>query len=86
MREGGQEIWWRRTGRLAAMVAVAAIALAASPLLMPGAFAGRSFLGLPLGWFLLAEAFPVVILIAVFWLADKQASFDHRYDVAGTES
>lgn len=86
MREGGQDIWWRRTGRLAATAVAAAVALAASPLLMPGAFSGRAFLGLPLGWFLLAEALPILILLIVFWLADKQRTFDHRYDVAGPGS
>jgi putative solute:sodium symporter small subunit len=86
VREGGQDIWWRRTGRLAALVVAATVAFAASPLLLPGVFSGRSLLGLPLGWFVFAEAVPIVALIAVFWLADRQRTFDHRYDVTGTES
>lgn len=86
MREGGQDIWWRRTSRLAALVVAAAVAFAASPLLLPGVFSGRSLLGLPLGWLVFAEAFPIVALVAVFWLADRQQTLDHRYDVTGTES
>ena len=86
MRESGQDAWWRRSGQLAAATIAVIVALALVPWLFAAAFGGRSFLGLPLPYFLFALALPLAILAAIFWFARRQDALDHRYDVNGNQA
>jgi len=83
LRETGQNIWWRKTGRLAAATLAAAFVLCLAPLLFIEASKDALVLGMPLAYFLVVLAAPFAIFVAIFWFAEKQRSFDHRYDVAG---
>lgn len=86
MRESGQEVWWRRSGRLAGTLIAATAALAAAPALLSPLLGGRSFLGMPLPFALFALILPIAVLAAIFWFARRQVALDHRYDVTGDPS
>ena len=83
MREGGQDIWWRRTGQHAAWTLALCLAIGVLPALLSGAFGATVLLGMPLGTFLFVLAAPLAILVATFWFARRQQSYDDRYDVTG---
>jgi putative solute:sodium symporter small subunit len=85
MREGGQTVWWRKTGQLAAATLAVLVAVSLVPLLFGGFLAGRTILGLQLSYFLLVLAVPLAILAAIFWFARRQDALDHRYDVTGSQ-
>jgi hypothetical protein len=82
LREGGQDIWWRNTGRLAAGTLTFCLAAAIVPVLIPDGSTLR-LLGLPLGLFALTLAAPLGILSASFWFAGRQQACDDRYDATG---
>ena len=82
LREDGQEVWWRKTARLAAGTLAFCLAIAIVPTLTPEAF-GPAVLGLTFGMFVFALAAPLGILAALFWFAGRQQAYDDRYDVTG---
>lgn len=82
MREGGQDIWWRKSRQLAATTLSALALLSLTPL-VARAFGRTAILGLSPPYLLFAVAAPIAILLAIFWFARRQRDYDHRYDVTG---
>ena len=85
MREGGQENWWRRSVRLAAVTVGGAAVACLVPWLLSPVLAGRTALGLPISYFLFVIVVPIGVFAAVFWFARRQDALDHRYDVTGRQ-
>jgi putative solute:sodium symporter small subunit len=83
MRESGQDIWWRKTGQLAGEILAGVIGVSLVAAVVAAMSGGTSILGLPLGYVLFAIAAPLLILLAIFWFAERQRRFDDRYDVTG---
>ena len=81
MADANQTFWWRRTGRLAAIVLSGFAAVMCVPLLFADSLDRSTLLGLPFGHLLISLVTPVVLAIAIFWFADRQRLIDHRYDV-----
>jgi putative solute:sodium symporter small subunit len=86
LRESGQEVWWRRSGRLAGGFLATIAALAVAPVLLAPLFGARSFLGMPMPFALFALVLPVASVVAIFWFARRQIALDHRHDVTGDPS
>jgi putative solute:sodium symporter small subunit len=80
VREGNEAVWWRRTGRGAAIALAVAGVVSLVLFLIPAG--GRTVLGLPLDTFLRALLAPLVVLVAVFWFSGRQRALDRRFDVA----
>ena len=83
MRESGQDIWWRKTRQHAAATLAGLVAIGLVLALVAIALGGMTLLGMPLGYFLFVLAAPLLILLAIFWFAERQRVYDDRYDVAG---
>ena len=86
MRQSGQDVWWRATGRLAAGTLAGGLIALALPWLAGVIFGGRSLLGLPLVLALFVLVLPLTMLALVFWFSRRQYALDHRHDVAGDRS
>lgn len=79
--ESGDKARWEATGELAIGVVVVAVIVALTLVLAP-LFGDEVILGLPRRYLLAGLAAPVLLVLAVFWLAERQDRIDRRFDAA----
>jgi putative solute:sodium symporter small subunit len=73
--------WWRRTKWLATVVLAGHAFGMSLALLLATPLNGGTLFNLPFGYFVVAMVSPVILMLAIFWFADRQRSLDHQYDV-----
>ena len=79
--DSGDKLRWEATIELAIGVVAAAVIVALTLVLAP-IFGNESILGLPPRYLLAGLAAPVLLVFAVFWLAQRQDQIDRRLDAS----
>lgn len=78
MAEGDDSSWWRRTSMLALLVMAAGGILGLGALALASALDRSAIAGIPNGVFATTLLVPVVILLLIFWSAERQRGIDQR--------
>ena len=81
MGDANETSRWEATVELAIGVIVVAT-LAGLALVIAPFVGGDTVLGLPFRYFLAGLIVPVLLVLAVFWLAGRQDKIDRRFDAA----
>ena len=79
MAASNEQAWWRRTRELAIATLAFAVALGLLILILSEPLDRGTVFGLPFGYFLAAEALPLVLAALIFWSARRQADIDQRH-------
>ena len=79
--ESGEKVRWEATIELAIGVVAAAVIVALTVVLAP-LFGSEPILGLPPRYLLAGLIAPLLLVFAVFWLAERQDKIDRRSDAA----
>lgn len=78
MAEGDDSSWWRRTSLLAVLVMVFGGVLGLGTLALAPALDASAVAGIPNGLFAATLLVPIVILLLIFWSAERQRRIDQR--------
>jgi putative solute:sodium symporter small subunit len=77
--DGSERSWWLRTRFLAIAAVVAGGIVSLLLMLLSSAFTSRLF-GIPLGIFAATFVAPAIVIVVIFWAAERQRRLDHAHD------
>jgi uncharacterized membrane protein len=78
MADSNEQSWWRRCRFLAMAALLAGGTLCILSLILPLPDLGR-FFSLPFATFVVTIAAPILAILAIFWLADRQRRLDRAH-------
>jgi putative solute:sodium symporter small subunit len=78
MADSNEQSWWRRTRFLAMVALTAGGTLCILSLILPLPDLGR-FFSLPFATFVATIAAPILAILSIFWLADRQKRLDRAH-------
>jgi len=78
MANGDDSSWWRRTARLALVVMAGGGILGLGALALASALDRSAIASIPNGMFATTLLVPIVILLLIFWSAERQRGIDQR--------
>ena len=79
MAEGSEASWWHRTRLLAIATLACGTAIGVIVVLLAPALNASHVFGIPLGLFGATLAAPAVILLIIFWAAERQRRIDRAH-------
>lgn len=82
MADADQETWWRTSKALAVAALGGAAILGFLFFVVSGLIADGVALGFPLGYFFAAIATPIILVLIVFWFANRQDEIDRRHGLS----
>ena len=78
MADSNEQSWWRRSRFLAMVALIVGGTLCILSLILPLPDLGR-FFSLPFATFVATIAAPILAILAIFWLADRQRRLDRTH-------
>jgi putative solute:sodium symporter small subunit len=78
MADSNEQSWWRRSRFLAMVALIVGGTLCILSLILPLPDLGR-FFSLPFATFVATIAAPILAILAIFWLADRQGRLDRTH-------